>query len=140
MNLNYIFVLLYLCFINYAMGDFRIITKTNVDLNNHIRIMENITQITNTFKLRITSLEQKWEDKSDQIRKTIVATAQLQARKMLDNKTGPEQLCEELSKLKLEYITIKEQEEIERQEILLDYQYEMIINLDFQITDLNGYF
>ena len=74
-----------------------------------------------TFLSTSEVLEEQWKRAKQSIRDKIASTAQSQARRMLEEEIGPEQLCEELSKLRLDYVSINVTENEARDHMYQNY-------------------
>ena len=87
---------------------------------------------TRKFTIELQESNDKWKSLRQGIRDKIAETATAQARLMLseeDDIGNPSQLCEELSKLRLEYTEITVQEKNEQCKIMKDYSIETISNM-----------
>jgi hypothetical protein len=87
---------------------------------------------TRKFTIGLQESLDKWKAKRQEIRDKIAETATAQARLMLseeDDIGNPAQLCEELSKLRLEYTEITVQEKEERERIMSEYMQQIMGNM-----------
>lgn len=87
---------------------------------------------TRKFTIELQESKDKWKSSRQEIRDKIAETATAQARLMLseqDDIGNPAQLCEELSKLRLEYTEIIVQEKEEQVKIMQEYTEQTIINM-----------
>jgi len=87
---------------------------------------------TRKFSIALQESKDKWKSFRQGIRDKIAETATAQARLMLseeDDIGNPAQLCEELSKLRLEYTEITVQEKEEQEQIMLEYTDQIICNM-----------
>jgi hypothetical protein len=95
-------------------------------------ILTNNAKTTREFTIALQELNDKWKALRHGIRDKIAQTATTQARLMLseDEDIGnPAQLCEELSKLRLEYTEITVQEKEENAKIMKEYMDNIIGNM-----------
>lgn len=87
---------------------------------------------TRKFTIELQESKDRWKAIRQEIRDKIAETATSQARLMLseeDDIGNPAQLCEELSKLRLEYTEIIVQEKEEQAKIMQEYTEQTIINM-----------
>ena len=87
---------------------------------------------TRKFTIELQESKDKWKSLRQGIRDKIAETATTQARLMLseeDDIGNPAQLCEVLSKLRLEYTEITVQEKEEQAKIMQEYTNQTIINM-----------
>ena len=87
---------------------------------------------TRKFTIELQESKDKWKSLRQGIRDKIAETATTQARLMLseeDDIGNPAQLCEVLSKLRLEYTEITVQEKEEQEKIMQEYTNQTIINM-----------
>ena len=87
---------------------------------------------TRKFTIELQESKDKWKSSRQGIRDKIAETATAQARLMLseeDDIGNPAQLCEVLSKLRLEYTEIIVQEKEEQAKIMQEYTNQTIINM-----------
>ena len=87
---------------------------------------------TRKFTIELQESKDKWKSLRQGIRDKIAETATAQARLMLseeDDIGNPAQLCEELSKLRLEYTEIIVQEKEEQAKIMQEYTNQTIGNM-----------
>ena len=97
-----------------------------------MNILTSNTATTRKYTIELQESLDKWKAKRQDIRDKIAETATMQARLMLseENDIGnPAQLCEELSKLRLEYTEITVQEKEEKERIMKTYMEEVMINM-----------
>ena len=95
-------------------------------------ILTNNTTTTRTFCIQLQESMDKYRSLRQQIRDKIAETATAQARLMLSEKQdigNPAQLCEELSKLRLEYTEITVQEKVEKEQIMSTYMQQIMGNM-----------
>jgi hypothetical protein len=95
-------------------------------------ILTSNNTTTRKFTIELQESLDKWKAKRQEIRDKIAETATAQARIMLseeDDIGNPAQLCEELSKLRLEYTEITVQEKEEREKIMNDYMQQIMGNM-----------
>jgi hypothetical protein len=97
------------------------------------QIIKTNTATTSTFLNTSEVLEEQWKTAKQTIRDKIASTAQSQARRMLEEEIGPEQLCEELSKLRLDYVSINVTENEARDKMSQNYIEAMMKNMG-QVT------
>jgi len=87
---------------------------------------------TRKFTIELQESKDKWKSSRQGIRDKIAETVTAQARLMLseqDDIGNPAQLCEVLSKLRLEYTEIIVQEKEEQAKIMQEYTNQTIINM-----------
>ena len=87
---------------------------------------------TRKFTIELQESKDKWKSSRQGIRDKIAETVTTQARLMLseqDDIGNPAQLCEVLSKLRLEYTEIIVQEKEEQAKIMQEYTNQTIINM-----------
>ena len=95
-------------------------------------ILTNNTTTTRKFSIQLQESMDKYKSLRQQIRDKIAETATAQARLMLSEKQdigNPAQLCEELSKLRLEYTEITVQEKVEKEQIMSTYMQQIMGNM-----------
>ena len=87
---------------------------------------------TRKFTIELQESKDRWKSTRQGIRDKIAETATAQARLMLseeDDIGNPAQICEELSKLRLEYTEITVQEKEEQEQIMSDYMQQIMGNM-----------
>ena len=100
-------------------------------------ILTSNATITRKFSIELQDSKDSWKAERQNIRDKIAETATAQARLMLteeDDIGNPAQLCEVLSKLRLEYTEITVREKEEQEQIMKDYTEQTISNMDSLAT------
>ena len=95
-------------------------------------ILTNNAKTTREFTIAHQELNDNWKSLRQDIRDKIAQTATTQARLMLSEEEdigNPAQLCEELSKLRLEYTELIVQEKEERAKIMKEYMDNIMENM-----------
>jgi hypothetical protein len=95
-------------------------------------ILISNTTTTKKFTIELQESKDKWKSLRQGIRDKIAETATAQARLMLSEEEdigNPAQLCQELSKLRLEYTEITVQEKEELRKIMNEYSSQLKNNL-----------